>query len=155
MALGHREDHGVFYRPGVELRRAHKVAHVLQDYQVQIRRAQLTEALLRHARVQVAHAAGVELDAPHTDLRNGRRVHVRVDVRLHDADAQVLLQRLDGAQQGGGLPGPGGGHEVQKKGLLRLQPGADAVRLPVVIGKNALLDLDDFIFFHGRPPAPL
>ena len=148
VALRHGEDHGVLHGAGIELRRAHQIAHILQHHQVQVLRPQLLQALLRHAGVQVAHAAGVQLDGADPCARHGGGVHVGVDVGLHNADAQLILQPLHGAQQGGGLAAAGGGHQIQQKGPLALQLLADPVRLPVIIGENAFLYLDDLVLVH-------
>ena len=59
MALGHGEYCDILDRAGVELRRADEVANVLEYREVEVGGAELTEPLLGHARVEVAHAAGV------------------------------------------------------------------------------------------------
>ena len=148
VALGHGKDHGVFHRAGVELRGAHQVAHILQHHQVQVIGAQLPQSLLGHPGVQVAHAAGVQLDGPDPGVGHGGGVHVGVDVRLHNAHAQLILQALHGPQQGGSLAAARRGHQIQQEGALLFQLLPDPVCLPVVVGENAFLHLDDFIFVH-------
>ena len=62
--LRHGEDHRVFDRARVELRGADEVADVFEHDEVQVLRADLLEALLRHACIEVAHAARVEARCP-------------------------------------------------------------------------------------------
>ena len=89
----------------------------------------------------MAHAAGVELDGLDAGGRNGSCVHVRVDVCLHDADFQVILQRLNEPGQGCGLSRAGGGHQIEKINALLFQFGAKPVCLRIVVGKDTLPDL--------------
>ena len=94
--------------------------------------------LLRHARVEVAHAAGVQLDDLCAGFFDGRGVNVGVDVGLHDADAELVLQRGDGGLEGRGLAAAGGGHEVEKEGAVALELFAHEIGLAVVAFKYAL-----------------
>ena len=89
----------------------------------------------------MAHAAGVELNGPNAGLRNGFGVYAGVNVRLHDPHAVFPCKGVDGSQQRGGLAAARRGHQIQKEGLFFLQLGAELIRLPVVVFKNALLDL--------------
>ena len=150
VALGDGEDHGVFDRAGIELRGADEVADVFEDRKVDVLRAETDEALLRHARIEVAHAAGVQLDDLDSGLLDRGGIHVGVDVGLHDADAEFVLQRGDRRLQGGGFAGAGGAHQIQEEGLLPLELLAQLVGLPVVVFKNALLDFQYAIAFHGN-----
>ena len=86
------KDHRVFHRTGVELRRANEVADVLEHDEIQLVRPDLAQPLLGHARVEVAHAARVQLDGLHARLADRPRVDVRVNVRLHHAHAQLAPQ---------------------------------------------------------------
>ena len=149
VALGNGEDHGVFHGAGVELGGADEVANVLQNGEIYVLGAEAFQTLLGHAGVQVAHAAGVELDDLHAAGGDGGGVHVGVDVRFHDADAHIVFQRLDGGHQSGGLAGAGGAHQVQQESLLLLQLLAQLVRLAVVRLKNALFDFQYAVFIHG------
>ena len=155
MALWHGEDHGVLHRAGVKLRRTHQVPHIFQHHQVQIVRADLPQALFRHTRVQVAHPAGVQLDRPYPGAGNSGGIHVRVDVRLHHAHPQLVLQRLDGPQQRCGLAAAGGGHQVQQERPLLLQCLPYPRCLPVIVGKHALFYFDDLIGIHTTHPLSL
>ena len=152
MALGDGEDHGVLHRAGVKLRRTHQIAHILQHHQVQFLRTEGLQTLLGHVGVQVAHAAGVKLNGPDAGAVDGSGVYVGVDVRLHDAHAQLVFQRLDGPAKGGGFPGAGRGHEVQKKGFFPFQLLPQGVGLPAVFREDALLHFDDLKSCHTIPP---
>ena len=152
MPLRDGEDHRVFHRTGVELRRANEVADVLEHDEIQLVRPDLAQPLLGHARVEVAHAARVQLDGLHARLADRPRVDVRVNVRLHHAHAQLAPQALDRTQERRRLAAAGRGHQVQQERPLLSQRRANARRLAVVVGKDALLDLDNLVFFHTKLP---
>ena len=85
-------------------------------------------------------------------LRDPERVHVRINVRLHDPDFHLIPQKLHGFFQRGGLSRPGRRHQIQKEHPLFLQLFSQKLRLPVVIRKNALFDLVYLyhcFFLHG------
>ena len=148
VALRHGENHGVFHGAGVKLRRADEVADVLEDGEVDVLGAEALKALARHARVEVAHAAGVQLDNLRTAGGDGRGVDVGVDIGLHDADAQIVLQGVDGRHEGRGLAAAGRGHEVEQEGVIALEFFAQQICLPVVVFKNALFDFEHAECIH-------
>ena len=49
------------------------------------------QALSRHIRVQVAHAACVELDRGNTGGQHGPCVHVGINVRFHDTPLNAIF----------------------------------------------------------------
>ena len=136
------ENHYILHRACVKLCRADKVAHVFKYSKVNIPGSKLIEALLGHARIQMAHTAGVELDALYAGGGYLLRVHGGVNVCLHDADTELILQPCNGAHEGGGLAGTGGGHEIHKKGSLLLQLSPEFVGLGIVVGKDTGLYFD-------------
>ena len=142
MPLGDGEDHHVFGSAGVKLRRTNQIAHILQHRQIQVFGSQLAEPLPGHPGVQMAHAAGVELDGYCPGAGDGLGVHLRVDVCLHHTDAELALQGFNRPLQGGGLPGAGRGHQVHQEGLFCLQLRTQPIGLPVVVFKNTFLDLN-------------
>ena len=141
MSLRDRKDHGVFHRAGIKFRRANEIAHILQHNEIQVLRPDLPQALLGHSGIQVAHAAGMQLDGPYPGPGHGAGIHIAVNVRLHHTDAHFLPQPLHRPQQGGGLAAAGARHQVQQKGLIPLQLRPQAVGLPIVIGKDAFFEL--------------
>ena len=142
VALRHGEDHCVFHGAGVKLRRADEVADIFEDGKVDVLRAEPLETLTRHARVEMAHTAGMQLDDLCAAGGDGRRIDVRVDVGLHDTDAQIVLQGVNGRHEGRGLAAAGRGHEVEQEGVILLELFAQQVGLPVVVFKNALFNLE-------------
>ena len=113
MSLRDRKDHGVFGSAGVKLRRAYKITHIFKHHKVKTLRAEFPQALSGHARIQVAHAAGMKLNDSCPGLRDLIGVNVGVYVRLHDADAHFLFELLDRPGQCGGLTASGRRHQVQ------------------------------------------
>ena len=107
MTLRYRQDHGIFHRTGIKLRRANQIAHILQHHKIQVIRTDLLKSLLRHTGIQMTHTAGVELDGLDPGGSNFLRIHVGVDIGFHNADIQMLLQSLNGTQQRGGLAAAG------------------------------------------------
>ena len=79
--------------------------------------------------------------------------NVGVDVGLHHADAELVLERGDGAAERGGLAAAGGAHQVEQKDLVFFQFGAQLVSLAVVAFKYTLLDLQNAEAFHGDPSS--
>jgi len=148
VALGNGENHGVFHGACVELGGADQVAHVFQYAQIQLLGAHSFKSLCGHARVQVAHAAGVELNDLGAGLFNGGGVHVGINIGLHDADIHLVLQRGDGGLKRGGLAASGGGHEIQQERVLTLELFSQFIGFLVVVGKDAFLDFEYFVSFH-------
>ena len=99
----------------------------------------------------MAHPAGVELDGLGPGGGHGLGIHIGIDVRLYDADAELPAQRLQKAGQRGGFPGAGGGHEIDKvhPPLPQLLP--EGLRLGIIVGKHALLDFENPYMVHGHP----
>ena len=112
MALRDGENHQIQMCAGVEFRWTDQIAHIFQNDEIQPLQPELAKALAGHGRVEMAHAAGVELDDLCAGLLDSRGVNVGVNVGLHDADAELVLQRGNSRLQGRGLAGAGGGHEV-------------------------------------------
>ena len=63
IALRDRKDHRVLCTSRIKLCRAHKIADIFQYDQIQITRAKLPDALTGHIRIQMAHTAGMKLNA--------------------------------------------------------------------------------------------
>ena len=79
----------------------------------------------------------------------GARVDIGVDIRLHHRNRELARKRLDGTQKRCGLARAGARHEVQQKRALAPEPRTELVRLAVVVGKYALLYLDNAKISHG------
>ena len=95
---------------GIELSGAYQIAYVLQEDKIQIFVADPFQTLPGHLGIQVTHAAGVQLygwDAGFAG--DGLRIHIAVNVRLHDAHFQRcsaavrILQVPDRADERRGL----------------------------------------------------
>ena len=95
----------------------------------------------------------MKLDDPGAGAGDLGRIHIGVNIRLHDADAHFVPQGLNGTGKGGGFAAAGGGHQVQQEGVLLFQLPAQLIRLVVVGLKYALFDLVNFIGFHGFPSS--
>ncbi len=61
VALGHRKDHDLGVFSQVELRRAHEIAHVLDDDEIELVEIQGTDRTLDHVRLEVTRATRVDL----------------------------------------------------------------------------------------------
>ena len=112
MALRDGEDHQIQMCAGVEFRRTDQISHIFQNDEIQPLRSKLEKALAGHGRVEMAHAAGVELNDTRAGARYGVGVHVGVNVGLHHAYAERFLQQRDQTRQRRRFPGAGRGHEV-------------------------------------------
>ena len=140
-------------RAGVKFRRTDKIADILPTDEIQSLRSKLPQTLAGHGGVEMAHAARVQLNDLRAGARDGVRVDVGVDIRLHHAHAQRPLQQRQQAQQRRRFSGAGRGHQIDETGALRAQLGAKGRGLRVVIGKDALLDLNDAVAIHATPPV--
>ena len=155
VAFRHGQDDRILHRTGIEFRRADQVAHVLQDREIQVFRAQFAHALAGHVGVEMAHAAGMQLNGAHAGLEDRRGVHVGIDVRFHDADAHLVLQTAEHLLQQRGLAGSGRRHQVEQERLLRLHLRAQFFRVRVVVRENAFFYFDDLDGVHVTSPFPL
>ena len=140
MAFRNGEDRHVFDRTGVKFSGAHQIAHILQNHQIRIIALQTFQALTGHGRIQMAHTASMKLDGFCTGSGNGFGIHIGVNIRLHHADSQFILQKADQPGKCGRLAAAGRGHEVQKIDPLFLQFHPQLIRLRIVVGKDALFD---------------
>ena len=144
------EDHGVAHGAGVELGRAHEVAHILQDDEIHLREGHVVQPLARHFGVQVAHPARVELDGGDArGLLDLDGIDIAVDVRLHHGHAHLVLDALERTDERGGLSRAGRGHQIQEVNSLAFQFFSEFVGVLVVVREDTLLDLDDFYIIHG------
>ena len=91
----------------------------------------------------------MQLDGLRPGLGYGTSVDVGVNIRLHHADAQLVLQCGNGAAQGSGLAGAGCAHQIQQKYLFLFQFLAQGFGLLVVGSKDALLHFQNFYSVHG------
>ena len=153
VSLGDGQDHQIQMRAGVKFCRTDKIADILQNDEIQPLRSKLPQTLAGHGGVEMAHAARVQLNDLRAGARDGVRVDVGVDIRLHHAHAQRLLQQRQQAQQRRRFSGAGRGHQIDEAGALRAQLGAKGRGLCVVIGKDALLDFNDAVTIHATPPV--
>lgn len=152
VALGNRKNHQIQMCAGVKFRRTDKIADILQNDEIQSLRTKLLQTLAGHGGVEMAHAARVQLNDLRAGVRDGVRIDVGVDIRLHHAHAQRSLQQRQQAQQRRRLAGAGRGHQIDEISALRAQLGAKRRSLCVVIGKDALFDFDDAVTIHAIPP---
>ena len=142
------QNHGIPGCARIEFRRTYQIAHVFQNSKLHVARCKAVQALARHIRVQMAHTARVQLNGFNARRRNGTRVHIGVDVRLHHTDLEFVTQTLDGARQGGRFAGAGRAHQVEQKDPLFFQLPAQKLGALVVVGEYALFDLQNPHFVH-------
>ena len=71
-------------------------------------------------------------------------VNVAVNIGLHNAYLDLVLQRGNSRLESCRLAGSGRGHEVEQKYALLLELAAQLVRLLVVIFENTLLDFENY-----------
>ena len=113
VSLRNGEDHGVFRGARVKLRRANEVADVFENDEVEIVRSHFRKSLTGHVCVEVAHAAGVQLDHLfNARMRDALGVNVGVYIRFHYADVHFIAELFDRARQGRCLAAAGRRHEI-------------------------------------------
>ena len=149
MTLGNGEDHRVLDGARVKLRRAYEVADIFEYRKVNVLGSESFKALLGHACVQVAHAAGVQLDDLRAGLGDRVRVNIGVYIRFHYADAHFVLQGRNSCLERGSLARAGGRHEVEEECFFLFQLLSELIRFPVVIFKYAFFDLQYSEAFHN------
>ena len=148
MTLRYGEDCHVFHCAGVKLRGANQITHIFQNHQVGFTGIQTVQTLAGHSRIQVAHAAGVELDGLGAGGGDSDSIHIRVNVRLHNTDLQVLFQKLNQPGQGGGFAASGRRHQVQKIDSLLLQFFPKFLCLGIVVCEYTLLNFQNSFLFQ-------
>ena len=152
LALGDRGDHHARVLADVELRRAHEVADVLDDEQVDVVQRQRGQGAAHHVGVEVALAAearvGVELGHRHMQAGQPVGVHRALHVALEHADAHAVdpvgQQRLEQRR----LARPRRAHEVDHGHAVGVEVG------PVgagdrVVGVQRVLDDPDLHAVHA------
>ena len=109
VALRHGEDHDAEVLAQVEIDGTHEVAHVLDEDDVDVLQphgvVEGIDRLSDHIALEVAQAAGVNLDGRHTGLLHELGVHVACDVALDDGagEAEGIAQAFIRGQDGGAL----------------------------------------------------
>ena len=107
--------------------------------------------LTGHFGVQVTHAAGMQLNGRHASrFLDFDRIHVAVDIGLHNRYAQLILEQVDGADECSSLAVAGRRHKIQQINSLCFEIGAQRIGIAVVVREDALLYFDDFNFVHSR-----
>ena len=138
----HGQDHGIAATPGIELGRTDQVAHILQDYQIQAVQRHVVQALAGHFSIEMAHPSSMELDGfdagGFLDLHG---IHIGVDIRLHHRHAQFIFYQIQCAYESGGLAASGRRHQIKEEYSLVFQLFTEIVRIKVIVGEDALLDL--------------
>ena len=149
VAFGHGENHGVAGCAGVELGGTDQVADVFEDNEIDLVKVEVVETLSGHLRIEVAHAAGMQLDGVHAGfLLDLAGIYVAVDVGLHHGHANFVLYPVNQLDKGAGLATAGRRHQVEEEHSFGFQLVAERVGIFLVLGKDALLDFDDFHFVH-------
>ena len=118
----------------VELRRAHQVADVLHENDVQVVQIELGEHLFNAHGLDVAGPVGVDLGDRNAHGVDGVGVNLSGDVPFNDPDAVALPQGVDEGYNGAGLACTGGAHDVDQAHLVlgqRCLHGVADVLVPV------------------------
>ncbi len=90
----------------------------------------------------MAHPAGMELDGfDACGFLYLYGIHVGVDIRLHHRHTQLIFYEIQRAYKRGGFAAPGGRHQIKEEYSLVLQLFTEIVRIGVIVGEDALLDL--------------
>lgn len=149
VAFGDRENHCVTAGASVELGRTDEIAYVFKNGKVYLLR-EILKPLAGHACVKVTHAASMQLDGLYACLGFYLdSINVRVDVSLHNGNAEMIFEVIDELDERGGLATAWGGHQVQEEETFGLQIFAEGGGGAVVRGEDALFDFDDFYGGHN------
>lgn len=150
IALGYTQDHGLEILTQVELGRADKVPHVLDEKKVELGDVQISQGFLDHIAVQMAGPSGVDLNDRRPGLADPFGVVGGLDIPLDYPDAEIIFQGLDRFFQERSLAGSGRTHEVNDQDpILR--------KLQSVFLCYALVGLQDVFNdrnFHLRQHSP-
>ena len=107
----------------------------------------MVQALARHFRVQVAHAAGMKLDRGDAGgLLDFAGIHVGVDIGLHYCHAKPAFQQADGADEGGGFAAARRRHQIEEENALALEFGPEGIGILFVVFEDTFLNFNDFDF---------
>jgi glycosyltransferase involved in cell wall biosynthesis len=117
---------------------ADQIADVLDEKQVDAVEIQPMERLVDQMRVEMASAAGGDLDRRDTLGADAFGVVLGFEIALDHRDAQLLSERFDGCLKQTGLAGTGRGHEVQRQDAMVIEMFAVVGGLMVVLGQQSL-----------------
>ena len=93
VAFCHGQDHDLVRLAQIERRRAHEVAHVLDQQQAVVAGHELRKRVRDHLRVQMTALAGVDLHCSRAGLAHAIGVARRLLVALDDGDGRSSLPR--------------------------------------------------------------
>jgi hypothetical protein len=146
LAFGDGVDHRPDVLADVELGRAHEVADVLDDEEVELGEGQPGQAGAHHHRVQMALAAeaGARVDEGHLGAEPGELVGVEAgrDVTFQHADAHPPRELGQRALQEGRLAGARRRHQVDRPHARRGERGPVGVGDAIVLGQDVLEHAD-------------
>ena len=142
VAFRHRQNHDLVRLAQIERRRAHEVAHVLDQQQAVVGELELRKRVRDHLRVQVAPLSGVDLHCSRARLAHAIGVARCLLVALDDGDGRSSLPRADGLYQQRRLPRSGARHQVQRKHAAIVEDVSVRCRDRIVLCKQVTLDLE-------------
>ena len=130
----------------IEGGRADQVADVLDEQEVDIVAAHLFLKLVKtamdHGSVEMAGAAGGQLDGRYAFCADSVGVPFGFDIPLDDTDPDFSLQGLDGMFEEGGLSGAGAADQVEGNSPDFLEVVAIDLRQCIVGGEKTGMDVD-------------
>ncbi len=136
IALGYTQDHGLEILTQVELGRADKVSHVLDEKKVKFGNVYILQGFPDHIAVQMAGPSSIDLNDRRPGLADPFGVVGGLDIPLDYPDAEIVFHGLDRFFQERSLPGSGRTHEVDDQDpILR--------KLRAVFLSYALVGLQD------------
>ena len=135
----------------VEAGRADQVANVFDKQDVDVGQVQSMQRVVHHVRVQVAGAAGRDLDRRDALGADALGIILGLQVALDHGDAQFSLERLDRCLQQAGLAGARRRHQVDGEHAVAVEMFAVVQRLMIVLAEQVLQNLDRGAAVGGLP----
>src|SRR5262245_24072221 len=140
VAFGHREDRDLLRLAEIEPRRADKIADILNEEDRVWLGRQIVERVPYHMSVEMAAAAGVDLNRGDAGRADALSVERGFLVALDHRDRHCCLQQLDGLDQQRGLPRARARDEIDSEYPRRVQALAILAGVGIVPSQNVLLD---------------
>jgi hypothetical protein len=99
-------EHDIAVLSQIETGRAHQVADVLDEQQIDVGEPDLVQSAVDHGRVEMAGVAGGDLDCRHALRANAPGIVLGREVAFHDADRYCVRSRRMVASSNDVLPAP-------------------------------------------------
>ena len=150
ISFRHRQDHHVFRGSGIVFRRADQIADILEEDKLRSFLPHLFQTFSGHARIHMAHSAGVNLDRSGAQGFDALGIHGAFDIRFHHRDADLCGKILNRTGQKCRLARARGRHQVDQQYALFFEFPAQRFGITGIGIRDGAVEFNDF---HTLPAS--